>query len=223
MREQDTHCQKLRLQTPLDTESEYAVIDDLWSYVREDPDRMRFPIYNGNVSIRALSDIKKIRELGDGVHLVYVDTVEYVYKELDRPNYVPRDSEVLETELRNLEQMHGSEGVVRLIAVVVSDNPYRTTAAIGPSHQFTRDPSRVPSKRHIAKRITITETQLSLASLGLTDHSHTSFPPSEWHNAYGFKAKEYRPQQEQRCYTDRSQWDWRRNKWCRPIQNYHLF
>ena len=26
--------------------------------------------------------------------------------------------------------MHGSEGVVRLTAVVVSDNPYRTTATI---------------------------------------------------------------------------------------------
>src|SRR5947207_2391537 len=38
---------------------------------------------------------------------------------------MPRD-----TEVRNLERMRGSEGVVRLIAAVVSDNPYRTAKAI---------------------------------------------------------------------------------------------
>ena len=46
-REQDTHRKKLRLKTPLDTESEYAVIDDLWLRIQEDPYRVRFSIYNG--------------------------------------------------------------------------------------------------------------------------------------------------------------------------------
>jgi serine/threonine protein kinase len=64
------------------------------------------------------------------VHLVRVDSDEYVYKEVDKPLYVPRDSEVLELELRNLEQMRGSKGIVQLIAAVVSDNPYRTAKAI---------------------------------------------------------------------------------------------
>jgi serine/threonine protein kinase len=76
-----------------------------------------------------LSEIKKIQELSDGVHLVRVDSVEYVYKEVDRPLYTPRDSEVLELELRNLERMRGRKGVVRLVAAVVSDNPYRTAKA----------------------------------------------------------------------------------------------
>ncbi|KAH8588019.1 kinase-like domain-containing protein [Bisporella sp. PMI_857] len=131
-REQDTHRQKLRLKTLPDVESEYAVINDLWFCIQEDPYRVRFPIYNGGsncVPIRDLSAIKKIKEFGMGVHLVHVDSDEFVYKEIDRPLYIPRDSEVLEQELRNLELMHANEGVVRLTAVVVSDNPYRTTAA----------------------------------------------------------------------------------------------
>ncbi|KAH9204178.1 hypothetical protein DL95DRAFT_418453 [Leptodontidium sp. 2 PMI_412] len=132
-RQQDAHSQRLRLKTPLDTESEYAaVVDHLWLCIHEDPFRVRFPVYNGSstVSTRNLSEIKKIQELGDGVHLVRVDNVEYVYKEVDRPLYMLRDSEVLELELQNLERMRGSKGVVRLVAAVVSDNPYRTAKAI---------------------------------------------------------------------------------------------
>jgi hypothetical protein len=78
---------------------------------------------SSRVFTRNLSEIKKIQELGDGVHLVRVD------KEVDRPLYMPRDSEVLELELQNLERMRGSKGVVRLVAAVVSDNPYRTAKA----------------------------------------------------------------------------------------------
>jgi serine/threonine protein kinase len=131
-RRQDAQSQRLRLKTSLDTESEYAaIVNHLWLCIREDPFRVRFPVYNGSstISTRNLSEIKKIQELGDGVHLVRVDSVEHVYKEVDRPLYMPRDSEVLELELRNLERMRGSKGVVRLVAAVVSDNPYRTAKA----------------------------------------------------------------------------------------------
>lgn len=131
-RQQDAHSQRLLLKTSLDTESEYAaIVNRLWLYIREDPFRVRFPVYNGRsrVSTRNLSEIKKIQELSNGVHLVRVDSVEYVYKEVDRPLYMPRDSEVLELELQNLERMRGSKGVVQLVAAVVSDNPYRTAKA----------------------------------------------------------------------------------------------
>lgn len=129
----DMPRQKLCLRTPLDTESEYAVINDLWLCIQEDLCRVQFPIYNGCsscVPTKDLSAIKKMKEFGMGVHLVHVNSHEYVYKEINRPLYVPNDSEALELELRNLERMHGNEGVVQLIAVVVSDNPYRTTKAI---------------------------------------------------------------------------------------------
>ena len=131
-REHDTHCQKLCLKTPLDTESEYAVIDDLWLRIQEDPYRVRYPVYNGYgscVPVRDPSAIRKIKEFGMGVHLVHVDSDDYVYKEVDRPLYTPNDSEALELELRNLERMQGYAGVGQLIAVVVSNNPYRTTKA----------------------------------------------------------------------------------------------
>jgi serine/threonine protein kinase len=115
-------------------ESEFAVINDLWLRIQEDPYRVRFPIYNGYgscVPTRDLSAIKKMKEFSMGVHLVHVDSDEYIYKEVDRPLYIPNDSDALERELQNLEQMHGNKGIVQLIAVVVSDNPYRTTKAIG--------------------------------------------------------------------------------------------
>jgi hypothetical protein len=129
----DAHSQRLRLKTSLDTESEYAaIVDHLWLCIREDPFRVRFPVYNGSsmVSTRDLSEIKKIRELSNGVHLVRVDSVEYVYKEIDRPLYEPKDSEALESELQNLVKMHGKKGIVRLVAAVVSDNPYQTAKAV---------------------------------------------------------------------------------------------
>ena len=123
-REHETHCQRLRLKTPLDPESDYAIYrrQSVVSCT-EDPYRVRFPTYDGGssgVPTRHLLDIKKVQELGMGVHRVHVDNVEYVYKEVDRPLYVPRDSDVLEQELRNLEWMRGSKNVVKLVAAVVS-------------------------------------------------------------------------------------------------------
>ncbi|KAF4629718.1 hypothetical protein G7Y89_g8428 [Cudoniella acicularis] len=128
--------QRLRLKTAPDRESEYApIVDHLWLYIREDPFRVRFPVYNGDgggTSTKDFSEIRKKQELSAGVHEVRVDDDEksYVYKEVDRPLYEPRDSEVLEQELRNLELLRGTEGVVWLVAAVVSKNPYRTAETI---------------------------------------------------------------------------------------------
>jgi serine/threonine protein kinase len=125
--------QRLQLKTTLDTESEYASIaDHLWLCIREDPFRVRFPVYNSGSSgtiTKDLADIEEKQELGTGVYKVCVHGEEksYVYKEVDKPLYEPRDSEVLEQELRNLERLRGTEGVVQLVAAVVSDNPYRTS------------------------------------------------------------------------------------------------
>lgn len=58
------------------------------------------------------------------------DEKSYVYKEVDRPLYEPRDSKVLEQELRNLELLRGTKGVVWLVAAVVSKNLYRTAETI---------------------------------------------------------------------------------------------
>ncbi len=56
------------------------------------------------------------------------DETPYVYKEVERAHYVPRDTEVLVQELRNLDMFRGATvGIVQLVAAVVSQNPYQTT------------------------------------------------------------------------------------------------
>ena len=107
-----------------------SIIGRLRFCVREDPLRARFPPLNasGKTSTRDASEITKERELAAGVHVVRLhgDEREYVYKEVDRPQYLPEDTEILQRELRNLEQLPGSEEVVRLVATISSTNPYRT-------------------------------------------------------------------------------------------------
>ncbi|KAJ8124728.1 hypothetical protein O1611_g8913 [Lasiodiplodia mahajangana] len=103
----------------------------LRAYTQEDPLRVRFPLYrsDGGSPIEELSNITKMQELEAGVHKVRVGDDEslYIYKEIERPLYVPRDSEVLEQELRNLQLFPGTEGIARLVAAVISENPYQTT------------------------------------------------------------------------------------------------
>ena len=125
-------CQNLRFKTTPDAESEYSlIVDHLCVIIREDPFRVRFPMYEssfGPILTKDLSEVTKIQELGMGVHKAHVvgDKNTYVYKEVDRPLYEPRDSEVLEQELHNLIKLRGIDGVVQVVAAVVSGNPYQT-------------------------------------------------------------------------------------------------
>jgi hypothetical protein len=127
--------QRLHLKSALDPGSEYApIVAHLWLSIREDPLRVRFPIYNsssGGIATKDWSEISKERELWTGVYEVLVEEKSYVYKEVDKPpNYEVRDSEVLEQELRTLELLRGTEGIVQLVAAVISENPYRTAKII---------------------------------------------------------------------------------------------
>ncbi|KAI0103388.1 kinase-like domain-containing protein [Nemania sp. FL0031] len=103
----------------------------LRAFMREDPLRVRFPPYrsDGGSPAEELSHIVKMQELEAGVHKVRVGNNESfsIYKEIDRPLYVPQDSEVLEQELRNLQLFRSTEGIAQLVAAVVSENPYKTT------------------------------------------------------------------------------------------------
>ncbi|KAM7191165.1 Protein kinase-like domain containing protein [Rhypophila sp. PSN 637] len=114
-----------------DAESLYtSVIRRLRFYTREDPLRVRFPPLDasGKTSTRDVSEITKVRELAAGVHVVRLrgDERPYVYKEVERPQYLPEDTDILQQELRNLELLPGSEETVRLVATVSSANPYGT-------------------------------------------------------------------------------------------------
>lgn len=106
-----------------------------WFYIREDPFRVRFPSYDfdSETPARNLSEVKKEQELAAGVHEARLipDDRLYVYKEVDRPLYEPRDTDILEQELKNLKLVRGATFVVQLIGVVVSTNPYRTAREDG--------------------------------------------------------------------------------------------
>lgn len=104
-----------------------------WFYVREDPFRVRFPSYSTNSGIRTinLAIVEEDRELAAGVHEVRLADNQrlYIYKQVDRPLYEPRDTQILEEELRNLQVLHGAKFVVQLVGIVVSPNPYQTFRA----------------------------------------------------------------------------------------------
>ncbi|CZT43605.1 uncharacterized protein RSE6_03666 [Rhynchosporium secalis] len=73
---------------------------------------------SSSIPSRHLLDIKKRQELSIGVYRVHVNNIDHVYKEVDRPLYVPRDSDILEQELRNLERLRDSENIIKLIATI---------------------------------------------------------------------------------------------------------
>ena len=50
----------------------------------------------------------------------------YIYKEVDRLLYKPRDSETLEKELRNLISLSSINSIVQLVTTVISKNLYYT-------------------------------------------------------------------------------------------------
>lgn len=130
----------LPLKTAPRPNSEYSpVIAHLRLCVREDPLHVRFPLfdYSANIPTKDLSEISKTRQLSVGVHEVRVtgDDKPYVYKEVDIPLYIPRDSQVLDQELRNLQLFHSSKAIVQLVAAVVSQNPYQT-AQPGEAYEF---------------------------------------------------------------------------------------
>lgn len=136
--------------------SEYfLVLNELRLCVREDPFRVQFPAIDCNAHpTTELSEITPIRQLCAGVHEAHVgsDRQSYVYKQVDKPLYEPRDSQVLSQELQNLQMLHGTKGIVQLVAAVVSCNPYHTfgetSAAYDASEAYDSDQSARSNETH---------------------------------------------------------------------------
>ncbi|KAJ9148836.1 hypothetical protein NKR19_g5829 [Coniochaeta hoffmannii] len=130
-------------------------LDGSWYYVREDTSRVRFPSYSihsvGDTATRtaSLSALNKESTLAPGVSVVRLAGDKrgelYVYKEIERPLYRPDDTTMIERELQrlmvlrdsNMDMNAGIEHIVRLVAAVVSDNPYRTSADAGDAGEQT--------------------------------------------------------------------------------------
>jgi hypothetical protein len=81
-----------------------------------------------HTSTKEFSELTRIRQLSAGVCEVRVGEGggRYVCKEVDNPLYQPRDSQILNQELRNLKMFLGTKGIVQLVAAIVSRNLYHT-------------------------------------------------------------------------------------------------
>lgn len=126
------HGNALPLKSVPGSSSEYYPLHtELLLCLREDPYHVQFPTLSSgiNVPTTSISEIRKTRELSDGVHEAQFTggNRPLVFKEVEKPLYMPRDSQVLSKELQNLQLCQGLTGIVQLVAVVVSQNPYQTT------------------------------------------------------------------------------------------------
>lgn len=124
-----------------DAEQDDISLPDSWYYIREDPWRVRFPSYTCDATTRMvpLSVLSKERPLAPGVSVVRLagdERESYVYKEIERPLYTPDDTKMIELEMQHLKLLRnantnddtdGGKYVVRFVAAVISDNPYRTS------------------------------------------------------------------------------------------------
>jgi serine/threonine protein kinase len=55
------------------------------------------------------------------------DRTTYILKAVNRLLYIPRDSDIIRTELENLEQFKGVTGIVQTAGIAVFNNPYATS------------------------------------------------------------------------------------------------
>lgn len=89
--------QMLHIKKRPDIETKYfPIIDHLCVLVREDPFRVRFPVYDtvfNSVPTKKVLEIIKTEELSMGVYKAQIigDETTYAYKEVERPLYEPRD------------------------------------------------------------------------------------------------------------------------------------
>lgn len=113
-----------------DTDDTMSILSKSLRYrIREDPLRVVYPPSNQFPDIRKFSDEQLITgaEIADGVYWVYKDEIRYILKIVNRPLYEPRDTDVFQNELENLEYFAGMPNIVQAAGVRVSTNPYATS------------------------------------------------------------------------------------------------
>jgi hypothetical protein len=101
--------------------------------IREDPLRVIYPLCDEFPSLRKfeITELFEKTEIREGVfHVIDAkDKTPYVLKAVNRPLYQPHDTEVIRTELRNLEYFRGELNIVQLAGVAAFTNPYATSTA----------------------------------------------------------------------------------------------
>lgn len=118
----------VKLHHQLEDTNRFAKLTNLRFDIREDPLRVVYPPYFQFPSFRAINvaELKEEDEITDGVFCVFHNGKPYVLKVVNRPLYQPRDSDVIQRELENLEQFKGVAGIVQLAGIAVFPNLYAT-------------------------------------------------------------------------------------------------
>ncbi|KAJ5798986.1 uncharacterized protein N7503_006491 [Penicillium pulvis] len=106
------------------------LIGNMRYHIREDPLRVKYPSSVQFPSFRAveISELIQEAEITNGVFRVFHkgDRTPYILKVVNRPFYHPRDTDVLQQELENLELFRGASGIVQAAGIAVFTNPYAT-------------------------------------------------------------------------------------------------
>jgi len=117
-------------------ENYFANLKDLHFYTREDPTRAIYPSILQFPFLRAINLTELIQEydISDGGFRVshQTDKKLYVLKVVNRPFYLPGDSDVIRQELGNLQQLKNVAGIVQPAGVAIFPNPYITNPSDNP-------------------------------------------------------------------------------------------
>ncbi|RMJ05076.1 hypothetical protein CDV36_014254 [Fusarium kuroshium] len=107
----------------------------VWVNIQEDPARVRYPSYIGTSARQIdISEVDTLEQISPAVYTARIESEgkqTYILKQVERLLYLPQDSQALKKELQVLEEAGGQGNIVRLIAAVVSRNPYGTTITSG--------------------------------------------------------------------------------------------
>ena len=110
-----------------------SIADDLVIQIREDPDRIRYPLL-GSVSTKVVSPekVEFVNEITVFVSRVKVTTLgldsgeSLVYKKVRHLLPCPEDSAAMTHEIEVLEQCRAIPGIVNMRAIVAGASPYMT-------------------------------------------------------------------------------------------------
>lgn len=108
-----------------------SLIEEVPYRIQEDPFRVRYPLCHDFPSFQHMHVNELIQEveISNGVFRVLHQgsKTPYILKVVNCPLYYPRDTQVIEKELENLELFRGVEGIVQPAGVAVFSNPYAST------------------------------------------------------------------------------------------------
>lgn len=111
--------------------SPFAKFRNLKYTIREDLSRVIYPLCDEFPSLRKfqMSELSEQTEITDGVfHVIDAnDETPYILKAVNRPLYQPHDTEVIRSELKNLEDFRGKSNIVQQAGIAVGTNPYATS------------------------------------------------------------------------------------------------